>query len=172
MPTSRAASAPVVGHDRGQPPAGVREGVEGRLDVDAVLEGDHVAHHHVVELGEPVDPGEVGLGDDADRAVADGDDRRAVRPLVQQDECIAHGHRGRQGDRGVVDEVARLLPGDHLAHDLGRDVLRDDGQRTPARGRLGHPAAGDGGHVGHDEGDGRARAVDGREVDVEPAGHR
>ena len=162
----------VVGHDRGEPAAGVREGVEGRLDVDAVLERHHVAHHDVVELGEPVDPGEVGLGDDADRAVADGDDGGAVGPLVQQHERLADGHRRGQGDRGVVDEVARLLPGDDVAHDLGRDVLRDDGERTAAGGGLGHPAAGDGGHVGDDERDRRARAVDGREVDVEPAGHR
>ena len=162
----------VVGHDRGEPAAGVRQGVEGRLDVDAVLQRHHVADHDVVDLGEPVDPGEVGLGDDADRAVADGDDGGAVGPLVQQHERLADGHRGGQGDRGVVDEVARLLPGDDVAHDLGRDVLRDDGERTPAGGRLGHPAAGDGGHVGDDEGDRRARAVDGREVDVEPAGHR
>ena len=162
----------VVGHDRGQAAPGVRQGVERRLDVDPVLQGHHVADHDVVDLGEPVDAGEVGLRDDADRPVADGDDGGAVRPLVQQHQGLADGHRGGQRDRGVVDEVARLLPGDHLTHDVGRDVLRDDGQRTPAGRRLGHPPSGDRRHVGHDERDRRPGAVDAREVDVQPAGHR
>ena len=129
--------------------------------------------HDVVDLGEPVDAGQVGLGDDADRAVADGDDRGAVGALVQQHERLAGRHRAASSVIGVSWTRWRDFdPGDDLAHDLGRDVLRDDGERAPAGDRLGHPAAGDGGHVGHDERDRRARAVDRREVDVEPARHR
>ena len=93
-PGEDADQPPVVGHDRGEPAPRVRQGVEGRLDVDAVVERHHVADHDVLELGEPVDPGEVGLGDDADRAVADGDDGRTVGALVQQHQRLADGRGG------------------------------------------------------------------------------
>ncbi len=56
-------------------------------------------------------------------------------------------------------------------HDVGRDVLRDHGQTAAAGDGLGHPAPGDGRHVGDDHGDGRAGAVGARQVDVEPRGH-
>ncbi len=162
-----------VGTDhRREPPPGVGEGVERRLDVDPVRQGHQVADHDVLELGEPVDTGEVGLRDDPHRALADRDERGAVGALVQQDQRLADGGRRVEGDRGVVDEVARLLPGDDVAHDLGRDVLGDDGQGAAAGGRLRHAAARDGGHVGDHERDRRPRAVDAREVDVEPARHR
>ena len=77
---------------------------------------------------------------------------------------------GSQRDRRVVDEVARLDPGDDLGDDVDRDVLRDDGEAAAAGDRLGHPPAGDGGHVRDDERDGRAGAVGRGEVDVEPGG--
>ena len=168
MPTSRPSSA-TTGR---QPPPRVREGVERRLDVDAVVQRHHVADHDVLEPGEAVDAREVGLGDDADRALPDGDERRAVGALVEQDHRLADGRRRVEGDRRVVDEVTRLLPGHDVTHDLGGDVLRDDGEGTAPGGRLGHPAAGDGGHVRDDEGDGRPRAVGAREVDVEAARDR
>ena len=68
-----------------------------------------VARHDLAELGEPVDAGEVGLGDDADRPARPlvDDDRGAVGALGQQDERLADGLVRRQRDRGVVDEVAR-----------------------------------------------------------------
>ena len=111
-------------------------------------------------------------GDDADRALALDDDGGAVRALAEQDERLAGRHVRVERDRGVVDEVALLDPADDLADDLDRDVLRDDGEAAASGHRLGHPAPGDGGHVGDDDRDGRPGAVDRREVDVEAARHR
>ena len=85
MPTSRP-SASTTGASRRR--ASTRR-LEGVLGVDAVVEGHDVADHDVVDLGEPVDAGEVGLGDDADRAVAVGDDGGAVGALVQQGQRLA-----------------------------------------------------------------------------------
>ena len=56
---------------------------------------------------------------------------------------------------------------DHVRHHVGGDVLGDDGDAAAAGDGLGHPAAGDGRHVGDDERDRGAGAVGGREVDVE-----
>ena len=71
---------------------------------------------------------------------------------------------------GLDDGVPRLDGRDDLGDDVRRDVLREDGDAAAAGDRLGHPAAGDGRHVGDDDGDGGAGAVDGREVDVEAGG--
>ena len=53
---------------------------------------------------------------------------------------------------------------DDVGDDVDRDVLRDDHEAAAAGDRLGHPAAGDGGHVGDDERDGGAGAVGRTEV--------
>ena len=55
------------------------------------------------------------------------DDGRTVGTLGEQDERLAGRGRRRQGDRGVVDEVAGLDELDDLADDVDGDVLRDDG---------------------------------------------
>ncbi len=72
---------------------------------------------------------------------------------------------GTSADRGVEHQVPPLDPADDLGHDVDRDVLRDDHQAAAAGDGLGHPAAGDGGHVGDDERDGGARPVRRPQVD-------
>jgi hypothetical protein len=123
----------------------------------------------VPHLREPVDALAVGLGDHTDRAavVVDHHDR-TVRPLGEQVDRVADGVGGAERDRRVVHEVPLLDPGDHVGDHVEGDVLRDHRDRAAAGDRLGHPAPGDGRHVGDDEGDRRAGAVGGRQVDVEP----
>ena len=62
--------------------------------------------HDLVHLREPVDVGQVVLGDDADGLGAVDDDRRAVGALGEQDERLAGRHVPLERDRRVVDEVA------------------------------------------------------------------
>ncbi len=175
------AQRPAAGEDAGERAVGVHDGREAvpaarveeverlpRRDPDG--QGEQLAGHDRVELGEAVDARAVGLRHDADRAAALDDDDRAVRALGQQRQRLGRGRGGLERDRGVVDEVARLHPGDDLAHDVDGDVLRDDGEAAAPRDRLGHAPAGDGGHVRGDDGDRRPGAVGGREIDVQARG--
>ena len=57
------------------------------------------------DLGEPVDLGAVGLGDDADRAAVLDDDGGAVRALGDQRQRLGDGLVRAQLDRGVEDQV-------------------------------------------------------------------
>ena len=128
-----------------------------------------VGGHHGAELGEPVRPRAVRLGDDADRhAGAVDHHHRAVRPLGQQRERLADGVRRAERDRRVDDEVAGLDPLHHVGDHVGGDVLRQDRDAAAPRDRLRHAAAGNGGHVGRHDRDGGAAAVPRGQVDVEP----
>jgi hypothetical protein len=146
---------------------GVQDG-EGFLGVLRRVEEQQVAGHDLAQLGEAVHAGEVGLGDDADRPLVGDHDARAVGPLGQQRQGVAHGLGGRQHDRGVQHQVASLDPGDDVGDHVERNVLRYDGQPAAAGHRLGHPAAGDRGHVGDHDGNGGAGAVRAGEVDAVP----
>ena len=88
--------------------------------------------------------------------------------LASSDSASPTVEVGAERDRGVEDRVPRLDPGDDLADDVDRDVLREDGEAAAAGDRLGHPPAGDRGHVGDDERDRRADPVRRGQVDVEP----
>ena len=70
-------------------------------------------------------------------------------------------------DRRVVDDVTRLDVVDDTLDHVERDVLRQHGEATPPGDGLGHAASGNGGHVGDDNWDGRAKRVGGAEVDRE-----
>ncbi len=165
--------AAVTVHRRGQPVPGGAEPREGVLRGLVGPDGHDLAAHDVAHLREPVDPGEVGLGDQADRVVTlVDDDRGPVGPLLQQGQGRADGLDRVDGDRGVVHEVAGLDEGDDVGDDVGRDVLGDHRQAAATGHRLGHPASGDRGHVGDDDRDGVARTVRAGEVDVHPGGHR
>ena len=154
--------------DRRDPVAAVVQQAEGPLGIGAGRQRQQLRGHHLAELGEPVDAGAVGLGDDADRpAVVVDDDDGAVRPLGQQAERVPGGRGRVERERRVVDQVARLHPGDDLGDDIDRYVLRQHRDAAAPGDRLGHPAAGDGGHVGHDDRDGRAAAVPRGQVDIE-----
>ena len=97
-------------------------------------------------------------------------DRGAVRALADEGQRGVHRVVRADDDRGLDDGVPRLDRDDDLGDDVRRHVLGQDGDAAAAGDRLGHPAAGDGRHVGDDDGDGGAGAVDGREVDVEAGG--
>ena len=136
-------------------------------------QGERRRVEHVGEAGEAVDAGARRLVDGADRAPGVVDhDHRAVRPLGQQVQHVRDRVAGVQHERGVPDGVPRLDPRDDLGDRLRRDVLRQHGQRAAAGQRLGHPAAGDRGHVRRDDGNRGAGAVRRGQVDVEPGGHR
>ena len=129
--------------------------------------------HHLLDLGEPVDVDAVRLRDDADRAAVLAPRRRpGGSAWGAATRASADGLVRGQRDRGVEDGVPRLHEPHHLGHDRDRDVLRDDGEAAAAGHGLGHPLAGDRGHVGDDERQGRAGAVGGGQVDVVPAGRR
>ena len=86
-------------------------------------------------------PGAVGLGHDADRAAVVDDDDRAVRALGQQGERVADRAVRRSVSGGVDDQVPLLDPGDDLAHDVDRDVLRQHRERRRG-GRPSRPSGG------------------------------
>lgn len=141
--------------DRGRQLAvGGVEAVEGVPRVDVRVQDQQVPGHDLGHLGEAVHPGQVVLGDDADRAAALDDDARAVRPLGQQRQGVGHGRDRGQHDRRVQDQMTALDPGHDVGDDIERDVLRNDDQATAAGHGLRHPAAGDRRHVGDHERDG------------------
>ena len=131
------------------------------------VEDEGVVGHHLVDLGEAVDVGAVGLRDHADRAPAVHDDRGAVRALADEREGGVDGVVRADDDGRLDDGVLGLHVRDDVRHDVGRDVLRDDRDAAAPRHGLRHAAPRDGRHVGDDDGDRRARAVGGGEVDVE-----
>ncbi len=167
----QADQAAVAVDDGGELAVRLAEPVEGVARVDALVEQQQVAGHHLGERGEAVDALAVGVGDDADGAAVLDHDQGAVGALGQQRERLGDGGAGVEGDGGVVHQVTLLDPADDLGDDLGRDVLRDGDQAAAAGDGLGHPAAGDGGHVGHDQRDGGAGAVVGGQVDSLAGAH-
>jgi hypothetical protein len=163
--------APRVDH-RGQPVVAGDQPVERLLRVHLGGQGQQVTGHDGAELGEPVDVGAVHLGDHADGSAVLYHHHRAVRPLGQQYQRVGDRVGRGERDRRVVYQVPPLDPGHHLGDDVDRDVLRDDRETAATRHRLGHPAAGDRGHVRHEDRDRRARRVERGEVDVHPRLHR
>ena len=135
------------------------------------VDHDQVAGHHVAQLREAVEAGGVALGEDADGLVALDHDHGAVGALVDQRERLADRARRRQGDRRVVDGVARLHVLDHLVDDVEGDVLGQDRHAAPAGDGLGHPPAGDGGHVGDHDRQAGPDPVRRRQVDVHAGRH-
>ena len=157
----------VVDH-RGERATLRREQLEGRDRLDPVGHGDDVAAHGGVQLGEAVVAGGVRLAEHSKRRAAFvDDDDRAVGPLVDQGEGVADRVVWRQRDRRLVQRVAALDVVDDRADDVEGDVLGQHGQPAAAGHGLGHPPAGDGGHVGDDDRERRADPVGRREVDVE-----
>ncbi len=156
-----------VDHRRGMQPC-VSEQLEHLGQIGTAVDTERVPGHHLVQLGEPVLPGHVVFGGDADDALAVDDHDGAVCPLRDQGQGRADRCRRRQRDRGVVDRVPVLDPAHHLADHLRGDVLRDDGDPAAPRHRLSHPAAGDRRHVGDDHRDRRTHVVGGAQVDVQP----
>ena len=108
---------PVVVHGRGQAVPRGGEHVEGLAWLHRVLERDHVGGHHVRDLGEPVDPEAVGLGDHPDRPAVLEHDGGPMRALGQQGQGVTDRVLGLQRDRGLEHRVARLHPRDHLLDD-------------------------------------------------------
>ena len=148
------------------------------LGVGAGRQREQPGGHDLPQLGEPVHAVAVGLGDDTDRLPVGHHDNGAVRALGQQAERMAGRRVRAERQRGVVDKVPALHPGDHLGDDLDGDVLGQDGEAAPASHRLSHPAPGDRGHVGHQDGDrGAARSqvarlTSSREVTADRLGTR
>nr|BFE81980.1 hypothetical protein GCM10020093_045810 [Planobispora longispora] len=172
-PGQDADQAAVAVDDGGEPVAALVEPVERLAGVEPGGQGEQVVGHDVGQLGVHVHAVAVGLGDDADRAVVPvDDDDRAVGPLGQEVERLADGVVRGEGERGVVDQVALLHPVDDVGDDVDRDVLRDHGDPAAAGHGLGHPAPGDRGHVGDDDGDRGPGAVGGGQVDGEPGSDR
>ena len=122
-----------------------------------------------MQLGEAVEAGGVVLGEHAERPVAVVDDHDgAVGPLVDQPERVADRVRAATSVIGVsYTGWQRLDVLDDRADDVERDVLGQHGDAAAAGDGLGHPPAGDGGHVGDDDRQVRADAVGRRQVDVE-----
>ena len=150
---------------------GVFEQVEHLARIGTDRSGDEIRGGDVAYPGEPVYAAAGRLRDEADGAVLEEDDGGAVGPLVNQGERI--GDRGvrRQRDRGVHHEVAALDEVDGVPDRHQRKVLGQNDDSAPARHRLGHAFAGDGGHVGHHHRDRRPRAVHRGQVDVEARRH-
>jgi len=110
--------------------------------------------------------------DNADRAsFAVHDHNGAVRALVDEVEGVGDGVTAGQHQRGVPHRVPALDPGDDVGDRRAVDVLGEHDQAAAPRDRLGHATPGDGGHVRHDDRDGRAGAVRGGQVDVEAGLH-
>ncbi len=146
--------------DGRQPPMPGVEQLERLLRRDGVLQREHRGGHDPAQLGEAVRAQAVGLGDHADRTAVVDDDDRSVRAFRQQRERVTDRTLQRQGQRCVVDEVARLHPRHHVADDIGRDVLGQHGQTASPGNSLGHAAPSDGCHVEDDERAGRPAAFD------------
>jgi hypothetical protein len=165
---------PPVGVDRrGQPVVHLAEPFEGGRRGHPLRDRHDLPRHDPGDLGEAVDPVEVGVGDHPDRSALLVEHHcRAMGALGQQPEGVGDRRGRRQGDGSVVHQVAALDEGDDIGDDVVRDVLGDDDQPPPAGHRLGHPPPRHGGHVRHDDGDRRARPVLRGQVDVHPGGHR
>ena len=149
------------------------EGVEGgaRLGIGRDRGGDRP--HHLPHLGEPIHLGALRLGHDADRSTAVVDHHRgSVGALGHQRECLGDRLVRGQLDGGVEHQVPRLHVAHHVGHDRRRDVLRDHHDAATPGDGLGHPLAGDRGHVRDHDRERRAGAVRGGQVDVVPAGDR
>ena len=69
--------------------------------------------HHVLELGEPVEPDGIGLGEHPDRTPFVGDDDGTVCTFVDQAERIADRVGGLQRDRCLEDGMPLLDPVDN-----------------------------------------------------------
>jgi hypothetical protein len=137
------------------------------LRIYGVGQGEHRARHHLVELGESIGADAVGFSHQADGPITVDNHDRTVRALGQQGKSIANRMGWAEGERGVEQQVPGLHPGRNLRHDVGRDVLGKDGQPAAPSDGLCHPTAGDRSHIGHYQGNHRAAAVAGGEVDVE-----
>ena len=150
---------PVVVDRRREPVAGRGEHVERLARLHRVLEGDHVGRHHVADLGEAVDAGQSASvmtptgrpssSTTAARWARLGSSARASLTVSCGPRVIGVSKTG----------CRRFTQDDDVLDDVERDVLRDHADATAAGDRLGHPAAGDGGHVGDDDRDRRTRAV-------------
>ena len=172
------AQCPGPGHDadaaalgvehRSQPVSAVVQQRERPLGRRPGGQRKRVGGHHVAQLGEPVHPEAVRLGDDAYGPALRDHDHGAVRPLGQQAQRVARGIGRSQRQGGLCDQVAGLHPGDHVCDDVRRDVLRQDRDAASPRDGLRHPPPGDRGHVGGHDWDGGAAAVGSGQVDVEP----
>ena len=159
-----------VHHQRGgQVTSG--EGIEDLDRIGVGRDGQQVAGHHLVGLGEPVDPGCIGLAHGADRPAVLDDDNQTVGALGEERQRLADRGVGSDRNGRVIDGVRPLDLGHHLGDHVGGDVLRDDGDATPARDRLGHPSTRDRGHIGHHERQRGADPVGAGQIDREPGAH-
>ena len=97
-------------------------------------------------------------------------DGHPVRAFGHQADGLPDG--GVEGDRhgGVEDGMGLFDLPDGMGDHIGRDVLGEDREPAAARHGLGHPPAGDGGHVRRDQRQRCRQAVGGGEVDVQPGG--
>ena len=165
---------PVGVDDGGEPAAGGAQGLEGLAGVDALGQGEQLGAHDRADLGEAVDVGHVPQVHHAHGGVRlrVDDDGGAVGALGDQPQGVAAGVVRLDGDGGVVDGVGGLDLGDGVDDDVDGDVLRDDRDPAAAGDGLGHALAGDGRHIGHDEGDGGARGVIGGQVHAHATAHR
>lgn len=120
----------------------VFEQVEHLARIGADRSGDEVRGRHVPYPGEPVYAAAGRLGDEADGAVLEDDDRGAVGTLVDQGQRI--GDRGVRGqrDRGVHHEVAALDEVDGVLDRHQRKVLgqNDDSTRRATVSAIRLPA--------------------------------
>ena len=120
----------------------------------------------MTDLGEAVDAGAVGLGDDADRPALLEDDGCAVRALGQQREGVADGVVRIQHDRGLEDGVACLTQATTSATTSSGmscgSTLSPPRRAIVSAIRRPDTAV----MLADDDGDRRPRAVGGREVHV------
>ena len=131
---------------------------------------DEVGDRDGTEASEPIDIRAGSLRDDTERLTVLDHHDRAVSTLGKQRQRIGDGVVRTQRDRRIGDEVAALDERHGLGDSFGGDVLRNDDQSAAAGDSLRHAAAGDCGHIGDHDGNGRSGSVGRIEIDVEPRG--
>ena len=176
----RGTQCPLAGHDADQQAVlangqsnllmPLRERVEDLLRRGVIRDGDDVAGHHVAGLREAVGHGGVLWMDQADGAAGCGDHSHAVGTFGDEADGLAHSGVGGDRHGGVEDGMGLFDLPDGMGDHIGRDVLGEDREPAAARHGLGHPPAGDGGHVRRDQRQRCRQAVGGGEVDVQPGG--
>ena len=69
-------------------------------------------------------------------------------------------------DRGVENQPSGLDLANSLSGNISWNVLRQDGNSASAGGGFGHPAPGDGRHIGHHNRNGCAGAIISGQIDT------
>jgi hypothetical protein len=86
--------------------------------------GQQFGRHHVVQLGEPVVSGGIGLREHSEgMAILIGHDHDAMSAFVNQTECLADRVRRAECDRCFVDRMAAFDESDDIADDVEWNVL-------------------------------------------------